>query len=91
MLLTGERRSLTLKKFSCCTKTKLNDGLFVEKVRDECLESIKCSIDEKEVELVGQLRKMKAELEILECIPPLIETDLNECSRDTDQETEGVC
>lgn len=46
-------------------------------VRDECLENIKCSMDEKELELVSQLTKLKAELETLKGSTPLIETDLN--------------
>lgn len=46
-------------------------------VRDECLESIKASMDEKELELTSQLYKLKNELEGLKGTSPLIETDIN--------------
>ena len=46
-------------------------------VRDECLESIKASMDEKELELTSQLYKLKNELESLKGTSPLIETDIN--------------
>ena len=46
-------------------------------VRDECLESIKASMDEKELELTSQLYKLKNELESLKSTSPLIETDIN--------------
>ena len=46
-------------------------------VRDECLESIKTSMDEKENELTSQLIKLKNELENLKNAGPLIEKDIN--------------
>ena len=46
-------------------------------VRDECLESIKASMDEKEHELTSQLVKLKNELEGLKSASPLIEKDVN--------------
>ena len=46
-------------------------------VRDECLESIKASMDEKELELTSQLVKLKNELQGLKSASPLIEKDVN--------------
>ena len=46
-------------------------------VRDECLESIKASMDEKEYELTNQLHKLKNELETLKTNTPLVEKDIN--------------
>lgn len=46
-------------------------------VRDECLESIKAGMDEKEHELTSQLVKLKGELEGLKSASPLIEKDVN--------------
>ena len=46
-------------------------------VRDECLESIKASMDEKEYELTNQLQKLKNELETLKTNSPLVEKDIN--------------
>ena len=46
-------------------------------VRDECLESIKASMDEKEYELTSQLQKLKTELETLKTNLPLVEKDIN--------------
>ena len=41
------------------------------------MENIKCSMDEKELELVTQLSKLKTELETLKGVSPLIEKDVN--------------
>ena len=49
----------------------------VLQVRDECLESIKASMDEKELELTSQLVKLKNELQGLKSASPLIEKDVN--------------
>ena len=46
-------------------------------VRDECLESIKASMDEKELELTSQLVSLKTELETLKSSVPLPTEDLN--------------
>ena len=46
-------------------------------MRDECLESIKASMDEKELELTSQLVKLKNELQGLKSASPLIEKDVN--------------
>ena len=46
-------------------------------VRDECLESIKASMEEKELELTTQLQKLKNELETLKSNLPLVEKDIN--------------
>ena len=51
--------------------------MMVMKVRDECLESIKASMDEKELELTSQLVKLKNELQGLKSASPLIEKDVN--------------
>ena len=45
-------------------KTWINCS-FAEKVRDECLESIKYSRDEKELEIVGQLTKLNSKKYLL--------------------------
>ena len=55
----------------------LTDTSATTQVRDECLESIKCSMEEKELELVSQLTKLKAELEMIKGVVPLVEKDLN--------------
>ena len=47
------------------------------KIRDECLESISYSMQEKEHELTNQLTKLKAELEMIKGCMPIVEKDLN--------------
>ena len=51
--------------------------MMMMQVRDECLESIKASMDEKELELTSQLVKLKNELQGLKSASPLIEKDVN--------------